>query len=234
MLEPWYIWTYRTTSISNVEIERLAPEMWAWFTRYPFVRIEDLGTPYEEDLTTEGSEEVVEYDYIIVGGLSQGSVWILMGSGGTAGCVLANRLSANPSVKVLLIERGSLNDTLIASNVILSHPPFGLLPVRAIKMVPQEALSNRLDTAYESLSLGGRTRINAGLYLPGCPAEYESWGEGWQWDDVAPFFLKSEGRLELERVKTADSSQATYNEGGEWKTRIVKAEFGSSQQYVFL
>jgi choline dehydrogenase-like flavoprotein len=147
--------------------------------------------------------------------------------------VLANRLSVNPSVKVLLVERGSLNDTLVASNVLLSHPPFGLLPVRGIKMVPQEALSNRSDTTYESLSLGGRTRINAGLYLPGCPAEYECWGEGWQWDDVAPFFWKSEGRLELERVKTVAPSQAKPKEGGEWKTRIVKAEFESSRQCVF-
>jgi choline dehydrogenase len=148
--------------------------------------------------------------------------------------VLANRLSANTSVKILLIDRGSLNDTLVASNVILSHPPIGVLPTKAIKMVPQESLSNRLDTAYESLSLGGRTRINAGLYLPGCPAEYECWGEGWQWDDVAPFLLKSEGRLELERVKSATPSQEMRDEGGEWKTRVIKAEYESSRQSVLL
>jgi hypothetical protein len=53
--------------------------MWSWFSSYPFVRIEDIGTPYAKDLTVEDGEDVVEYDYIIVGGLSQGSVGILIG-----------------------------------------------------------------------------------------------------------------------------------------------------------
>jgi choline dehydrogenase-like flavoprotein len=81
---------------------------------------------------------------------------------------------------------------------------------------------------YESLSLGGRTRINATLYLPGCPAEYDSWGEGWQWNDVGPVFSRSEGRLELDDGINPELNQ----EGGEWKTRIVKAEFESSRQYM--
>jgi choline dehydrogenase len=148
-------------------------------------------------------------------------------SGGTAGCVLANRLSANPSIKVLLVERGLTNEKFFANCPLLTHPPIGVLPAKGIKIVPQKALLNRDDTVYESLSLGGRTRINAGLYLPGCPAEYDSWGNGWQWDDVAPFFSRSEGRLELEHGKTSSKQ-----EGGEWKTRIVRAEFESSRQYV--
>ena len=139
---------------------------------------------------------------------------------------MANRLSANPSVTVLLVERGNVNDTFIASNTLLSYPPFGLLPAKGIKTVPQKALFDREEMIYESLSLGGRTRINAGLYLPGCPAEYESWGEGWKWEDVAPFFLRSEGRLELE------TDPHSHHEGGEWKTRIVEAKYESSLQYI--
>jgi choline dehydrogenase len=149
-------------------------------------------------------------------------------SGGTAGCVLANRLSANPSVKVLLVERGLVNDTFLAGNVLLTCPPVGILPAKGIKLSPQKELSNKEDIVYESLSLGGRTRINATLYLPGCPAEYDSWGEGWQWKDIGPVFSRSEGRLELDDGINSEPNQ----EGGEWKTRIVKAEFESSRQYM--
>lgn len=112
--------------------------------------------------------------------------------------------------------------------MLLTHPPFGLIPAKGIKIVPQKALSNREDFAYESLSLGGRTRINAALYLPGCPAEYESWPKGWQWDDVAPFFMLSEGRIELENQKRPALSPD--HEGGEWKTRVVKAQYESSRE----
>jgi choline dehydrogenase len=147
-------------------------------------------------------------------------------SGGTAGCVLANRLSANPFIKVLLVERGLTNDHFFANCALLSHPPFGVVPAKGIKIVPQKALLGRDDTVYEASSLGGRTRINAGLYLPGCPAEYDSWGKGWRWEDVGPVFSRSEGRLELEGGKTSKQ------EGGEWKTRIIRAEYESTRQYV--
>jgi len=146
--------------------------------------------------------------------------------GGTAGCVLANRLSANPNVRVLLIERGHINNSRIASSVLLSFPHVGIVPSKGIKTVPQRNLNNREDLLYESLSLGGKTRINAALYLPGCPAEYDSWGEGWQWKDVGPVFSRSEGCLDN------NPEQCSAGERGEWKTRTVKAEFESSRQCV--
>jgi choline dehydrogenase len=135
-------------------------------------------------------------------------------------------LSANPSVKVLLVERGQVNDSFLAGSALLTIPPVSLIPSKAIKTVPQKALLNKQDTIYESLSLGGRTRINASLYLPGCPAEYESWGKGWQWEDIAPIFARSEGRLELDNGRYTSPNQ----EGGEWKTRVVKGEYESSRQ----
>ena len=147
--------------------------------------------------------------------------------GGTAGCVLANRLSADPAVSVLLLERGERNDGIVAGSTILSHPPLGVLPAKAITIAPQKHLSPRNQDVYESLSLGGRTRINAGLYLQGCPAEYENWGKGWQWEDVAPFFERLEGRLELESRNKPRTQTA---EGQEWKTRIMKAKYESSRQ----
>jgi choline dehydrogenase-like flavoprotein len=144
--------------------------------------------------------------------------------------VLANRLSANPSVKVLLLERGARHDGIGTGSVILTHAPFGIVPSKAIKLTPSAQLNQRQQDVYEALSLGGRTRINAGLYLQGCPAEYESWGEGWQWKDVEPFFKRQEGRLELEKYN--DSRKTLDHEGGEWKTRVVDAEYESSRQYV--
>jgi choline dehydrogenase-like flavoprotein len=144
--------------------------------------------------------------------------------------VLANRLSANPAVKVLLLERGARHDGICTGSVILTHAPFGIIPSKAIKLVPSNQLNLREQEVYEGLSLGGRTRINAGIYLQGCPAEYDSWGEGWQWKDVEPFFKRQEGRLEIE--KDDEVSQPLGREGGEWKTRIVKAEYESSRQYV--
>jgi choline dehydrogenase-like flavoprotein len=202
-----------------------------WFSRYPSSRIEDVGTPVLKSLE---AQDTAEFDYIIVGGLfsphlsplegNRGNVNICMFAGGTAGCVLANRLSANPNVNVLLIERGQINSSLLASSILLSFPHVGIVPSRGIKTAPQRNLDNREDVLYESLSLGGRTRINAALYLPGCPAEYDSWGEGWQWKDVGQIFSRSEGCLD------GNPGRRSEGEGGEWKTRTVKAEFESSRQ----
>ena len=155
--------------------------------------------------------------------LSLSPCWRL---GGTAGCVVANRLSANPDVNVLLLERGDVRDYVLYSCGILSFPPFGFLASKEIKLAPQEALPKKMMSAYEGLVLGGRTRINGGLYLQGCPEEYKDWGKGWQWDDVAPAFSRFESRLELE------DTQNPCQEGGELKTRIIKAEFESSQKYT--
>ena len=101
--------------------------------------------------------------------------------------------------------------------------------MKRIKVVAQKNLMDREDIAIESLSLGGRTRVNGGLYLPGCRAEYENWGNGWQWDDIAPFFC-SEGRLEMER----GTIQSAKREGGEYKTRIIGPEYESSRQQVII
>lgn len=139
--------------------------------------------------------------------------------------MLANRLSGNPTVNVLLIERGTVNDTLLSTNILLTIPPYGLIPAKGIKTVPQKELESNSDVVWESSMLGGRTRINGSLYLPGCRAEYDTWGKGWQWDDISGFFLRSEGRVELESGKR-DSSR----EGNEWKTRVIQPQFESSRQ----
>jgi choline dehydrogenase len=137
-------------------------------------------------------------------------------------------LSANPDFKVLLVERGNVNESLLGGNVLLSYPPFGVVPSKGIKIVPQEAMGNRDDLAFESLSLGGRTRINATLYLPGCRAEYENWGPGWQWDDISECFSRSEQRLEEESSKRGSIQPGQT--GREWKTRVIRPKYESSRQ----
>jgi choline dehydrogenase-like flavoprotein len=122
-------------------------------------------------------------------------------------------------------------DSLLASNPVLSHPPLSFAKTKTIYTVPQTELLGKIEVVSEGVALGGKTRINGGLYLPGCPAEYDSWGKGWQWDDVAPYFARSEGRLEL---KAGLKSQIKAKEGGEWQTRVVRAEFESSRRYPAL
>lgn len=124
------------------------------------------------------------YDYIITGG-------------GTAGCVLAHRLSADPSVKVLLLEAGGSD-----------RHPFYHLPAGFAKMtkgigswgwstVPQKQLNNRVLRYTQAKVIGGGSSINAQIYTRGAPADYDAWerdagAKGWSYRDVLPYFKKAE------------------------------------------
>ncbi|UWQ91099.1 GMC family oxidoreductase N-terminal domain-containing protein [Rhodobacteraceae bacterium M382] len=128
----------------------------------------------------------MRFDYVIVGG-------------GSAGCTLASRLSEDPKVSVCLLEAGGRGDGLM---VRLPAAVIAMLPGRpkinnwAYQTVPQAGLNGRCGYQPRGKALGGSSAINAMLYVRGHRDDYDAWADlgcdGWSWDDVLPYFLKSE------------------------------------------
>ena len=142
-----------------------------------------------------------DFDYIIVGA-------------GTAGCVLANRLSEDATSRVLLIEAGG-RDTYP-----WIHIPVGYLYCMGnprtdwmMKTGAEPGLNGRSLNYPRGKTLGGCTSINGMIYMRGQSADYDRWAQmgnaGWGWDDVLPYFRKSEDH------HSPDAE--LHSAGGEWK-----------------
>lgn len=129
------------------------------------------------------------FDYVIVGG-------------GSAGSVLAARLTEDPAVSVCLIEAGGQGRSLLIrapALVALMLPGRPKLNNWALRTVPQPGLNGRQGFQPRGRALGGSSAINAMLYVRGQPADYDHWADlgadGWDWASCLPAFLKSEGNM---------------------------------------
>ena len=146
------------------------------------------------------------FDYVIVGA-------------GSAGCVLANRLSADANVSVLLLEAGGKD------NYIWIHIPIGYLYTQnnprtdwCFTTEPEEGLNGRILNYPRGRVLGGCSAINGMIYMRGQARDYDQWRQmgnlGWGWDDVLPYFKRSEDQ--------ARGPDAFHGVGGEWRVEEMR------------
>ena len=127
------------------------------------------------------------YDYVIVGG-------------GTAGCVLANRLSAGGTHRVLVLEAGP-RDSYLWIHIPIGYAKTMFHPVYnwGFHTDPDPGMNGRRIYWPRGRCLGGSSSINGLIYVRGQPDDYDAWAAagnpGWRWDDVLPYFIRSEGNV---------------------------------------
>lgn len=157
-----------------------------------------------------------EFDFVIAGA-------------GSAGCVLANRLSADGRHRVALIEGGGKD------NWLWFHIPVGYLFAignpRAdwmFKTEPDAGLNGRSLNYPRGKVIGGSSAINAMIYMRGQAADYDGWRqlglEGWGWDDVLPQFKKHEDHFA--------GASAAHGAGGEWRVDAARMRWDILDAFI--
>jgi len=158
----------------------------------------------------------MQFDYVIAGA-------------GTAGCVLANRLSADPQIRVLLLEAGGRDDW------IWIHIPVGYLYCIGnprtdwcYRTEPDPGLNGRSILYARGKVLGGCSSINAMLYLRGQARDYDEWARitgdaAWGWDSVLPVFRKSEDYF--------GGADEAHGVGGEWRVERQRLSWEILEHY---
>lgn len=156
------------------------------------------------------------YDYIIIGA-------------GSAGCVLANRLTSDPSNRVLLLEAGPEDRNLwikVPAGVsrIFSDPKINW----CYTSEEEPGLNHRKLFWPRGKTLGGSSSINGHVYIRGTPTDYDGWRDlgnaGWGWSDVLPYFKKSEGHFK--------GNSALHGGDGELTVSPLDTPHPASQAFV--
>ncbi|HEX6356804.1 GMC family oxidoreductase [Actinophytocola sp.] len=124
------------------------------------------------------------FDYVVIGA-------------GSAGCVLANRLSEDPSARVLLLEAGGEDDVDEAHIPLAFSTLFKTRFDWNYETVEQKHLGDRSAYWPRAKMLGGCSSMNAMIYIRGNRTDYDAWPAGWSWDEVLPYFIRSEHNTRL-------------------------------------